>query len=149
VTFAGTRLAFASRELEKNVTCEPPLKGPDGAPVSVTPACGEVAPLMTKKVPTSLIVPAYWKQLVALLPQSATVGSTATNMTLAVRVKSSSAQSPWLPESGWAWNVVVAVALLAALAVAGRATPATDAATTAIPATPALIRADSPRDVFA
>ena len=98
---------------------------------------------MTVKLPASPIVPEYWKHVVAVLPQSVRVGSTATNVTVAIRVKSSLAQFPWFPESGWAVNVVVALALVAALAVPGRARPATDAPATAIPAIAALVRTDS------
>jgi hypothetical protein len=83
------------------------------------------------------------KHVFAVLPQSVRVGSMLTNVTLAVRVKSSSAQFPWLPESGWAWNVVVALALLAALAVPGRARPAMAAPKTAIPVIATLVRTDS------
>ena len=59
VTFAGTPLALGVPELAKNVTAEPPLNEPDGVPVTVTPACGDFAPLMTVKVPPSPIVPVY------------------------------------------------------------------------------------------
>ena len=86
------------------------------------------------------------KHVFAVLPQSVKVESTLTYVTVATRLKSSSAQFPWLPESGWAWNVVVALALVAAFAVPGRARPATDAPKIAIPAIPALVRADNPRD---
>src|SRR5216684_7291578 len=147
VTFIGTPVALAVSELDTNVTSEPPRKGPAGDPTSVTPACGELAPLMTKKLPRSAILPAYVKQDVALAPQSFVVRSTATKVTLAVLVKSSSAQFPWLPESGCAWNVVVALALVTAMAVPGKAKPATHAASTASPAVPALLRADHPRPV--
>src|SRR5260370_31345062 len=97
---------------------------------------------MTKKLPKSAILPSYVKQDVALAPQSAKVGSTATNVTLAVLVKSSSTQFPWLPESGCAWYVVVALALEAPMAVPWKAKPATHAANTASPAVPALLRPD-------
>src|SRR5271165_1187823 len=86
------------------------------------------------------------KHVVALLPQSVRVGSRLTYVTVATRVKSSVAQFPWFPESGCAWNVVAALALVAALAVPGRARPTADAPKIAIPATAALVRADSPRD---
>ena len=57
VTLAGTPAALAVSELEKNFTSEPPLKGPAGVPVNVTPACGDCAPLMPEKLPASAIVP--------------------------------------------------------------------------------------------
>jgi hypothetical protein len=58
VTVAGTPVALATSELEKNFTSEPPLKGPDGFPVNATPACGDSAPLIPEKLPASAIVPA-------------------------------------------------------------------------------------------
>ena len=100
VTLAGTPLALGVPELAKNVTAEPPLNEPDGVPVTVTPACGDFAPLMTVKVPPSPIVPVYLKQVVAAVPQSVRVESAPTSVTVAIRVKLSLAQFPWLPESG-------------------------------------------------
>jgi len=143
VTLAGTPAALGASELAKNVTSEPPMRDPDGVPVIVTPACGDFAPLMTKKVPTSPIVPVYLKHVVAVLPQSDRVESAPTSVTVAVRVKSSLAQFPWFPESGCAVNLVDALTVVAALAVPGRARPATDAPTTAIPAIATLVRTDS------
>src|ERR1035437_6433748 len=46
VMAVGTPLPLPLPEPAKTVPFEPPWKGPDGDPVSVTPACGDCAPLM-------------------------------------------------------------------------------------------------------